>query len=140
MSRSTVPIRRGDLRGDAAERGAAIERPAADHDEIPGTAREPSRRTLPWEPIVAMWCRPQPFGQPLIWMRRVGRDQIRARAQGSSSRRPRPRDCVTARRQVSAPGQLATSAMVPARRGRARCEAPHNCRTSQTFTHRNSRS
>ena len=28
-----------------------------------------ARRTLPWKPIVAMWCRPQPFGQPLILMR-----------------------------------------------------------------------
>ncbi len=26
----------------------------------------PMRRTLPWKPIVAMWCWPQPFGQPLI--------------------------------------------------------------------------
>ena len=31
-----------------------------------GTALPPMRRTLPWKPIVAMWCCPQPFGQPLI--------------------------------------------------------------------------
>ena len=34
-----------------------------------GTARDPRRRTLPWKPIVAMWCWPQPLGHPLILMR-----------------------------------------------------------------------
>ncbi len=48
-----------------------------------GTARPPTRRTLPWNPIVATWCWPQPFGQPLILMRaRIrGGDEIGTRAQ-----------------------------------------------------------
>ena len=48
-----------------------------------GTARDPSRRTLPWKPMVAMWCRPQPFGQPLILMRApsAAAIEIRTRAQ-----------------------------------------------------------
>ena len=37
-----------------------------------GTARPSSLRTLPWKPRPAMWCWPQPFGQPLILMLEVG--------------------------------------------------------------------
>src|SRR5688572_31276122 len=29
---------------------------------------DPSRRMLPWNPIAATWCWPQPLGQPLILM------------------------------------------------------------------------
>ena len=48
-----------------------------------GTARPSTRRTLPWNPSVAMWCWPQPFGQPLILMRApsAGGNQIGPRAQ-----------------------------------------------------------
>ena len=66
-----------------------------------------------------MWCWPQPFGQPLILMLQVPAPRPPGRAarrRWSPSRRPRPRDWVTASRQASAPGQLVTSASVSARR------------------------
>ena len=58
-----------------------------------------------------MWCWPQPFGQPLILMWRFGASAAISRvvAQVLAEERPRPRDCVTARRHDSAPGQLVTS-------------------------------
>ena len=86
---------------------------------------------LPWKPRPAMWCWPQPFGQPLILMWRSGASAATSgcRARCSPSSAPRPRDCVTARRHDSAPGQLTTSATVlaPARprpAARAACSRP----------------
>jgi hypothetical protein len=47
-----------------------------------GMTRSPSRRTLPWKPMPAMWCWPQPLGQPLILIEIGGRgDEERALAQ-----------------------------------------------------------
>ena len=79
-------------------------------------ALPPTLRTLPWNPIDEMWCWPQPFGQPLILMVPFPRGTIATRSERvlrySVSARPSPRDCVTARRQLSAPGQLTTSPSV----------------------------
>ena len=45
---------RRNLRREPAERGAARLRAAADHDEVLRHGARPRRRTLPWNPIVAM--------------------------------------------------------------------------------------
>ena len=57
---------RGGLREARARFASCRRRPSRSTAARP---RRPRRRTLPWKPIVAMWCWPQPFGQPLILMR-----------------------------------------------------------------------
>src|SRR3977135_3047050 len=64
MSRSTVcAIRRAGIfaatRPNAAPRSSA---PPPTMTKYCGTARDPSRRTLPWHPMVAVWGRPPPVG------------------------------------------------------------------------------
>ena len=72
-----------------------------------GTARPPSLRTLPWKPMPAMWCWPQPFGQPLILMSRsaaAATSSGRAAQVLAAAAAPRPRDCVTASGTPRRPG------------------------------------
>ena len=76
---------RGHLRREPPEVGRPSVDAAAHHHEVLRHARPPSLRTLPWKPMPAMWCWPQPFGQPLILMSRSdgGVHEVRARASGA---------------------------------------------------------
>ena len=106
----------GDLGGEPPDRAPSGPRPPPTSTKYCGTGLPPTLRALPWNPIAEMWCCPQPFGHPLTLRSRPG---AAATSSGcartwASRRRPRPRDCVTASLQLSAPGQLVTRAAVPA--------------------------
>src|SRR5918995_1075591 len=98
-------------------------------------ALEEAQGRLPRRVLIA-----EQLHQPLILMFRPGTSRTRCcRSYSSSmSRRPRPRDCVTASLHDSAPGQLVTSASVPApgRASPAAARLRYSSRTSSLRTHR----
>ena len=90
--------------------------------------RAPTLIEAPVKPMLAMWCWPQPFGQPRdLDVDRAGQrilDRERSRRAPASAALS-PIELVMPSLQLSVPGQLTTSAIVrgPSPRARARRSA-----------------
>ncbi len=74
----------------------------------------PTLIDAPVKPMLAMWCWPQPFGQPeiLMWIWRVSGSSIARLSTRSASAALSPIELVIPSLQLSVPGQLTTSAIV----------------------------